>query len=201
MRAMRKRALLLALGFLAMGLGSASVTEAKRPPRPPMVNGGGMAMNMRNVQAEGPPGVAFAGFTARATGPETPDGYPARGQVQLVVRFDAPDGLPIARVHGQVVCMWNHGDPLVTDHKGDSTSDADVWEIRFRVTKTNLFNVPPGFDPYLSIYVQDGGRRGNDFVGEGFHLVSNPGCGLGADDDGEEGWDLEPLIRGNATVH
>jgi hypothetical protein len=197
---MRKRALLLALGLLAAGLGSASVVEAKRPPRLPKVTGGGMALNENNVA--GPPGVVFAGFTAHATRQLEPGvSYVARGQVQLVGRFPASDDFPIARVHGEVVCIWNHGSPLNTPHEGTSTSDADVWEIRFRLTHHTLAlppGLPPGTDIYLRIYAQDGGGRGSDFVGESFDEATDPTCNS---TDDVPGWDLEELVRGNAKVH
>lgn len=194
---MRKRALLLlALGLLAVGLGSASVVEAKRPPRLPKVTGGGMALNENNVA--GPPGVAFAGFTAHATRElEQGVSYAARGQVQLVGRFPSSDDFPIARVHGEVVCMWNHGNPMSTPHEGTSTSEADVWEIRFRLTHHTL-TFPPDGDFYLSIYVQDGGGRRSDFVGESFDEATDPTCNS---TDDVPGWDLEELVRGNARVH
>ncbi len=190
---MRRRASILALAVTVLWIAAGSAVQAAKPPELPKVGGGGVVLNMRNFTG-GPPGLAFAGFTARAIGPETADGFPARGQVQLIARFDAPDGFPYARVHGEVVCLWNHGSPAA-EHAGNSDSDADVWEIRLRITNTNLALPPALDDAYVSIYIQDGGARQTDFAGERFTDAADPDCG----EDGD--WDLEPLIRGNVHVH
>jgi hypothetical protein len=176
-----KRSLFVSLiiAGLAMSLAPAQARSL------PMITGGG---HTQNNNSGGTPAnqTAFGGFVAQATDVATDGAYPARGEVQAR-SAGTDDHQTVARVHGDVVCIANLGP---ADEESGGEPGEDVWEIRFRVERSDV--LPP--DVYGSIFVQDNGR--DDYADENFDsaLLTNPECG-NADE-----YQLEPH-QGQITVH
>ena len=84
-------------------------------------------------------------------------------------------------------------------------TDEDVWEVRFKVTRSaGDFAVPvdscgDGTQPcYGSLFVQDNGTPGTlDMADENFdsEFLGDDRCGLAL------AFDLEPVLAGNFTAH
>jgi hypothetical protein len=191
----RRSALILCA--VVVSLVTASTANAKPGDKLPFITGGGLTQNNNSggipAQQQGQ-----GGFNARAVAPgtqsihpvfQTPLAvFPARGQVQA--KSVAADGSNRAlfQVHGDVVCIADYGPSAAVDGGGNANND--VWEIRFRITKSN----PPGFEGfYASLMVQDNGK--DDFADESGANPTNPQCGL------VTLFELEPQVQGNIVVH
>jgi hypothetical protein len=162
-----------------------SLTPAQAASNLPFITGGGHTQN--NNSGGGPSAqTGYGGFVARATEETSEDTYAARGEVQAR-SAGTEDHQTVARVHGDVVCIANLGP---ADEESGGEPGEDVWEIRFRVERSDV--LPPGV--YGSLFVQDNGR--DDYADESFDgsLLTDPECG-----DATE-YELEPH-QGQITVH
>ena len=188
-----KRTSLLCMLVIGLVLGLAPAQAQSE--QLPFVTGGGRT---QNNNSGGEDQYAFGGFVGQATGAGTTSTqpvfgseittYPAEGQVQARSATVAGHET-IVKVHGEVVCIADYGPSGDVDGGGNEAED--VWEIRFRITKSD----PPGAEGgYASIMVQDNGRE--DFADENASqsLFLNPNCGQVTQ------FELEP-IDGQITVH
>jgi hypothetical protein len=171
------------------------LVPAQAAPPLPFVTGGGRG---ENNNSGGDPQNAYGGFVGRATAEGATRQhavfgnaitvYPAEGEVQA--RSATVEGNEtVIKVHGDVVCIANYGPSSGVD--GGGNADEDVWEIRFRIERSD----PSGFaDGYSSLLVQDNGR--DDYADENAEagLFTNPECGEASQ------FELEP-IQGQITVH
>lgn len=172
----------VALAVIVWGAGLVQAEPART-----IINGGGITQN--NNSGFGAL-LAIGGFVAQETGPAVSGISPAKGQIQAksVVASDPLNAL--LSIHGRVVCIANRG-----DGSGFGGTNADVWEVRFQITRVDGPGLTVG--NYGSLFVQDNSAFPGevDMGDESFANPLNAACGI----DGPFG--LEPVLAGNFTVH
>ena len=166
-----KNILVCFLTFVVIGLAGTAIGG----PPTVKITGGGIATNDNSGLGEL---LSVGGFSAIKKGDTV------KGQIQSKSVSAADPTIPLASIHGKVVCIEEVG--------------SDVWEVRFLVTNATGFAVPL-LEGYGSLFVLDGGSpgAGNDMIDEGFAETGSADCG-GTD---AASYSLEPVIAGNFKVH
>ena len=183
---MSKMTMLSAIAAIAIAVFISGAGALEAQAREVIITGGGVVQNNNASPAEL---LSIGGFVAKSTGEAGLGGLLANGQLEAKTTPASGPNKALLAIHGEVVCIVNLGQAC-----GAGGDDNDVWEIRFMVTKSsNTDQLPEG--AFGSLFVQDNGTPGVFDFGDESFAAAGPNCAQDVE------CALEPLLKGNFTVH